>query len=260
MITPANTVCTDASIATSQQGVIQSAALLKNDGKTLPLTPFGIGAAGAGQIAVVGPNANYSFGVPGRDGTHGYYGPTKQCPQTKYWTAVDAVSKYAPSGSVKYAAGVPTASSNVTTEIPAAIDLVKASDTVVLVVGTDKEWASEGHDASQINFTHAQQQLIDKTLAAATKPVIVLLLSAVPMDISQLLASPKVGAILHLGQPSVTILGAAELLFGNVSPAGRTVQTFYKTGYQDQISIFDFNMRPGESTAPSEQSDPSLYA
>jgi beta-glucosidase-like glycosyl hydrolase len=51
MIKPANTVCTDAAIATSQQGVIQSAALLKNVGKTLPLTAGTIGAAGAGQIA-----------------------------------------------------------------------------------------------------------------------------------------------------------------------------------------------------------------
>ena len=96
----------------------------------------------------------------------------------------------------------------------------------------------------------AQQALIDQTLAAAKKPVIVILLSAVPMDISQLLASPKVGALLHLGQPSVTILGAAELLFGKVAPSGRTVQTFYKTDYQDQISIFDFNMRPGPSLFP----------
>jgi hypothetical protein len=58
----------------------------------------------------------------------------------------------------------------------------------------------------------------------------------------------QIGAILHLGQPSVTVLGAAELLFGKVSPAGRTIQTVYPTAYQDEISIFDFNMRPGPST------------
>merc|ERR1719263_1861004 len=31
------------------------------------------------------------------------------------------------------------------------------------------------------------------------------------------------------------------------SPAGRTIQTIYPSSYQDQISIFDFNMRPGPS-------------
>jgi hypothetical protein len=50
----------------------------------------------------------------------------------------------------------------------------------VLALGTDKAWASEGHDAPQINFTHAQQQLIDETLAAAKRPVIVLMVSGVP--------------------------------------------------------------------------------
>ena len=75
----------------------------------------------------------------------------------------------------------------------------------------------------------------------------VVILSAVPLDISALLADPKVGAILHTGQPSVTVLGISELLFGKVSPAGRTIQTVYPSSYQDQISAFDFNMRPGPS-------------
>jgi beta-glucosidase-like glycosyl hydrolase len=85
-IQPNTTVCTDEATATSLQGVIQGAALLKNSRNALPLAP----GAGAGTIALVGPNGNYSFGVL----PHGYYGPTKLCPQTKYWTAIDALSKY----------------------------------------------------------------------------------------------------------------------------------------------------------------------
>ena len=83
--------------------------------------------------------------------------------------------------------------------------------------------------------------------AAAKQPVVVALLTATPLDISKLLANPKVGAILHLGQPSVTVLGAGPLLYGDRSPAGRTIQTIYPSAYQDQISIFDFGMRPGPS-------------
>lgn len=45
----------------------------------------------------------------------------------------------------------------------------------------------------------------------------------------------------------VTVLGVAPLLFGDVSPAGRMVQTVYESAYQQQISIFDFGMRPGPS-------------
>jgi hypothetical protein len=30
-------------------------------------------------------------------------------------------------------------------------------------------------------------------------------------------------------------------------PAGRTIQTVYPASYADEVSIFDFNMRPGPS-------------
>ena len=122
------------------------------------------------------------------------------------------------------------------------------ADTVVLVVGTDLNWAAEGHDAKNISFTDAQDALISKVSAAAKKPVIVVLLTATPLDISSLLTNPKVGAILHAGQPSVTTLGVGDLLFGKKVPAGRMVQTIYPAAYQEQISIFDFGMRPGPST------------
>jgi len=89
--------------------------------------------------------------------------------------------------------------------------------------------------------------LIEQCAAAAKKPIVVVIMTATPLDISVLLANPKVGAILHTGQPSVTVLGIAELLYGLVSPAGRTIQTIYPSSYQDQVSIFDFYMRPGKS-------------
>ena len=235
MITPNATICTDYAIQTSLDGTIQSAALLKNDGKTLPLA-----ASSAGTIAVIGPNANYS------EGDTGYYGPHEVCGgATGYWTAVDAVAKYA--SKVVSVAGVPNALSNDVSGIPAAVAMAKAADTVVLVVGTDLKWASEGHDAVNITFTDAQTQLIEQVSAAAATPIVVIYMTAVPLDISALLENPKIGAILHVGQPSVTILGAAELLFGKASPAGRTIQTIYPEKYQDEISIFDFNMRPGPS-------------
>jgi hypothetical protein len=163
-----------------------------------------------------------------------------------YWTVVDAVSKYAKK--VTYAAGVPSAGSNDESGIPAAVAMAEAADTVVLAVGTDLHWSAEGHDATTINFTAASAALIEQVAAAAKKPIVVVMLTATPLDISALLANPKIGAVLHTGQPSVTILGISELLFGKVSPAGRTIQTVYPAAYQNEISIFDFGMRPGPST------------
>ena len=48
--------------------------------------------------------------------------------------------------------------------------------------------------------------------AAAKKPVVVLVITANPLDISALLINPKVGAVLHLGQPSTTVLGVEARL------------------------------------------------
>ena len=134
--------------------------------------------------------------------------------------------------------------SNDTSDIPAAIAAAKAADTVVMGIGSDLTWAAEGHDALSISLTDAQSELIAAVADVAKQPIIVVVLTATPLDISAVLANPKVGAVLHVGQPSVTILGVAELIYGKRSPAGRTCQTVYKSSYQDQISIFDFNMRP----------------
>ena len=48
-------MCADYAIATSMDGPIQSAALLKNEQKALPLD-----RASAGKIAVIGPTAGLS--------------------------------------------------------------------------------------------------------------------------------------------------------------------------------------------------------
>ena len=81
----------------------------------------------------------------------------------------------------------------------------------------------------------------------AKSPVTVVFFCANPLDISALLSNPKIGAVIHVGQPSTTILGLAEVLYGMTSPAGRTIQTIYPASYADEISIFDFHMRPGSS-------------
>ena len=58
-------------------------------------------------------------------------------------------------------------------------------------------------------------------------------------DLSFFLSNPKVGAIVHAGQPSVTVLGLAEIMFeeGGRSPSGRTIQTIYPSSYQDQVCL-----------------------
>jgi len=233
---PLSDVCSQYALDLSNNGPVQSAALLKNDG-TLPL------AASPGSVAVLGPNALLS------QSDVSYYGPHTPC-GSNYWTMVDAVKQHSSAKTVVSDLGVPNVLSNDTTGISAAVAIASLADTVILAVGTDLTWAHEEHDADSITFTDAQLQLIEQVAAAAAKPVILVTFTATPLDISAQLANPKIGAILHVGQPSVTVLGVGELLFGKSSPAGRTVQTIYPASYADEVAIFDFNMRPGPSLFP----------
>ena len=125
-----------------------------------------------------------------------------------------------------------------TSGIAKAVALCAAADTCVVAVGTDLGWASEGHDAANISYTAAQQELITKAAAASKKPIIVVTLTAVPLDLSFMLSNPKVGAILHAGQPSVTVYGLAEVMFkeGGRSPGGRVIQTIYPSSCESRCN------------------------
>jgi hypothetical protein len=236
---PTSVICSDYALELSQSGVTQSAALLKNMDHRLPLAG---GAASLLTVAVIGPTALLS------KADSSYYGPSNVC-GGNFWTLVDAVNMTGGENvKVVYSAGVPSVLSNDTSLIAAAVAVAQAADVVILSVGTDLSWAAEGHDAKSIAFTAAQSQLIAQVSAAAKTPVIVVTMTATPLDLTAVLGNVKVGAVLHIGQPSVTVLGVGPLLFGDVSPAGRTIQTIYPSNYQDMISIFDFNMRPGPST------------
>jgi len=206
-------VCNDYALELSTNGLVQSAALLKNHDATLPLSP------GVQQtIAIIGPTANLS------KSDVSYYGPRVPC-GANYWTLIDAVQQHSmPGTSIVTTLGIPSPESADTSGIAAAVAMAAAADVVILAVGTDLDWAKEGHDTSSIDFTDAQAQLMSQVAAASKKPVTVITMTAMPLDLSAIMADPNVGAIMHLGQPSVTVLGAGELLFGKTSPAGRTVQ------------------------------------
>ena len=178
---------------------------------------------------------------------------------------VDAVTQYAPTAvSLKGVSGVGDRGGHVTPEDTAGIAnasaLAKASDTTILVIGTDLSTAHEGHDAVNLTLSVNQQMLVAAVATAAPKPVVVVVMSAVPLDLSALLANPKVGAILYVGQPSVQCLGVGDVLFGKVAAAGRMVQTLYPASFQHMLSIFDMNMRPVSITAASPLRSPNTLS
>jgi len=152
--------------------------------------------------------------------------------------------------------GVPSVGSNDTSGIAAAAAAAAAADLVIMVVGSDLSLEVEGQDRLSIAFSDAQLALISAVAEAAKGPIVVQVHSGGAMDVAPLLANPKVGAVVHAGQPSVQVPGVGDVLFGRtpdgraVAPAGRMSQTIYAASYINKVSMFDFGMRPGPSAWP----------
>jgi beta-D-xylosidase 4 len=238
-------VCNPYAQELMRDGARQSAVLLKNDGGLLPLKLSAVTTALA-----VGPNVDLS------DTFHYYAGSS--CNGT-YHVPHEAISQYVP-GTVVLK-GVPDVGSGNTSGVAAAAAAAAASDLVVLMVGSDLMLEQEGHDRTSIDFSDGQKALIAAVTAASKNPVVALVMSGGAMDVSSLLANPKIGAIIHCGQMSTQIVGVGDVIFGAtpdgraVAPAARMSQMTYPADYVNQVSMFDC-----ESSAPQRQTSAAHIA
>jgi hypothetical protein len=225
----------------ARDGARQSSVLVKNTGATpLPLTP-----AAFPNAVMIGPNLDWT-------GVTNYYGG-RPC-FNNYTTPLQALQQHIPSATA--VKGVPSVGSADQSGIPAAAAAAGAADVVFLSIGSNLDLEAEGRDRTSIAFSDAQLALIAAVTAAAKGPVVALVQSGGAMDISPLLANAKIGAILIAGQPSVQIVAAGDIAFGRtldgraVAPAARMSQMTYSADYVNQVSMFDFGMRPGPSAWP----------
>ena len=238
----ADQVCTPAALELARDGVRQGAVLAKNDGGYLPLSA----AALAGKKAlVVGPNMAITD-------TFTYYGGVA-CNNAQ-WSAIDAINQHLPNTTgIK---GVPDVGSDDVSGVPAAAAAAAAADIVFLAVGSDLMLERESHDRTSIAFSAGQLALIANVTAAAKAPVVALVFYGGAVDITPLLENPRVAAVLMLGQPSVQVVGAGDVIFGQtldgraVAPAARMSQMVYPAEYVNQVSMFEFSLRPGPSNWP----------
>jgi beta-glucosidase len=108
------------------------------------------------------------------------------------------------------------------TELPRAVALAQASDMTVLVLGEAQNMIGEQASRSSLDLPGRQQELLDAMIATG-KPVVVLLMTARPLD----LKDSKPDALMLIWYPG-TQGGAAiaNLLFGEVSPGGKLPYTW----------------------------------
>ncbi len=122
--------------------------------------------------------------------------------------------------------------------VAAAVEAAKSADVVVLCLGEKTKWSGENCSRSSIALPQVQEDLL-RQVKAAGKPVVVLIASGRPVDLSRI--APMSDALVEIWMPGTTAGKAvAGILSGRYNPSGRLPMTFpYTTG---QIPIY-YNRR-----------------
>ena len=106
-----------------------------------------------------------------------------------------------------------------------AVKIAKQSDAVVLVVGTNSDWETEGNDRKGLGLPSEQDVLIRKVLAANKNSVLVLNTGS-PVSMPWIKSCPAILQTWFPGQEFGNAL--AEILFGKESPSGKLPTTYPK--------------------------------
>jgi beta-glucosidase len=190
-------------LALSLEVARQSLCLLKNDGGLLPLD-----ASKLKSIAVIGPNANIS-----RNGCYAEY--AVESPEGGILEAVRKLA--APSTEIMFDPGK---------DIPAAVEVARKADVVILGLGEKQGISGENFDRLTLDLPGNQQELIEAVVATG-KPVVLVLLNGRPLSITW--AAEHVPSILEAWYPAEFGGRAiAETLFGQNNPSGKLTVSFPK--------------------------------
>lgn len=203
----------------------RTAVLLRNEAGTLPLSRGALKS-----IAVIGPLADSARDTVGpwvfdQDdketvtvlaGIKAEVGSGVKVSYSPGVTMPARVNKSIFQSDEQFAAGK---AQNVddTPEIQRAVALAKESDVAVLVLGEGQIMIGENASRSSLDLPGRQQELLDAVIATG-KPVVVLLMSARPLD----LKGSKPAALMDIWYPGTQGgTAVANLLFGKVSPGGK---------------------------------------
>jgi len=206
----------------------ESIVLLKNERGILPLDNNNLK-----RIAVIGPLAdlvllnNYSGkatnvvtalqGIKDRAGAN-----------VEVLYAVGGIVGGATSGLLKK--DPPEVVADPEAELAKAVALARGADAAIVFVGTTSAVEQEGHDRRTLGLTGNQEALAEAVVAANPRTVVVEM-SAGPLTVPAL--KEKIPALLQAWWPGEEGGHAiADVLFGDVNPAGRLPHTVYASEAQ----------------------------
>ncbi|AVR47407.1 beta-glucosidase BglX [Christiangramia fulva] len=229
-----------------------SFVLLKKHNNVLPLKKNA-------KIAVIGPLANDKSNMLGT------WAPTGD--SSFAIPILEGLKKAAPNAKITYAKGAnitndTTLAKNVNVFgekvsisdnspkvlLKEALDKAKDSDVILAVVGEASEMTGESASRTDITIPDSQKKLI-RSLVDTGKPVVLLLMSGRPLDISEEMKLPV--SILQIWFPGVEAGNAvADVVFGDYNPSGKLTASWPRS--VGQIPVYYRHKSTGRPAASDE--------
>ncbi|MGB7393811.1 MAG: beta-glucosidase BglX [Pricia sp.] len=247
---PEKDILTDENRSLARKLAARSFVLLKKHDNILPLKK-------TAKIALVGPLAD------SRNNMLGTWAPTGE---HKFAVTVrEGFENVAPDATITYAKGANISNDTVMaknvnvfgpkieidersseTLLNEALEVARASDIVVAVVGEASEMSGEAASRTDISIPDAQKKLI-QALAETGKPMVLVLMSGRPLTISEEFELPV--SILQVWHPGVEAGNAiAEVVFGDYNPSGKLTATWPRS--TGQIPIYHSMKNTGRPASP----------
>ena len=230
-------------LALAREAAAKSCVLLKNENSALPISHQ------AKTIALIGPLAEETGDLLGC-----WAGPGRW--QDVVSLAAGLRAKLAAGSELKVVRGCNlTGTARITKRLDGtsvaeaaaaggddfaeAVSAAKAADVVILALGEPAWWTGENSARSDLGLPGRQMELFDAVVATG-KPVIVVLINGRPLAVPRL--QEQAAAILEAWDPGVQGgNGVADVLFGDVDPAGRLTATFPRSVGQVPVHYNHFN-------------------
>ncbi|EPS60429.1 hypothetical protein M569_14372, partial [Genlisea aurea] len=212
----------DLALDAAHQGIV----LLKNEGNSLPLS-----AHNHRPISVIGPNSQATVTMIGN-----YAGVA-----CGFTSPLQGVRRYGRAVHQPGCADVACADDGL---FGGAVEVTRRADAVVLVMGLDQSIEAEFRDRAGLLLPGRQQELVSRVAAAAKGPVVLVVMSGGPVDVSFAESDPKIGAILWVGYPGQAGGAAiADVIFGAHNPGGKLPVTWYPQEYLTDLPMTAMAMR-----------------
>ena len=234
-----NDVDTSDSRALALDMAIQGAALLRNTpvvstgAPLLPLSPS------LRSIALIGPHVNSTKAMLGP-----YSAPANTIMLNNSLAA--AFARYAAinglSLSVQSGCNDTGCASNA--GFAEAIAAASAADVIVAAFGLSGSDEGEGHDRKSLVLPGYQEALLS-ALAALGKPIVLVLIHGGPIGLvaaADAIAFPAILTLHYPGQAGGE--AAVRIIFGSVSPSGRTLITWYPPEFNEARPVIDMQLQP----------------